>query len=148
MLTMYARLRGVPDNKIKDIVSDAITLLNLGKWADSLCGNYRYNSQWSYLFIYSFHVCYFTCYFSWFCKKCTLYRITCNITFSMSERKWHSLNLKKVTNGLVFILCPDLSSTSWFIKPSAFCNICANMSLGLFIFQAVATEESSVRQLL
>ena len=42
MLTMYARLRGVPDNKIKDIVSDAIELLHLGKWADSLCGNYRY----------------------------------------------------------------------------------------------------------
>ena len=43
MLTMYARLRGVPDNKIKDIVSKAIELLNLEKWADSLCGNYRYN---------------------------------------------------------------------------------------------------------
>ncbi|XP_078344110.1 phospholipid-transporting ATPase ABCA3-like [Oculina patagonica] len=40
MLTMYARLRGVPDGKIKGIVSDAIKLLNLGKWADSLCGNY------------------------------------------------------------------------------------------------------------
>ncbi|KAJ7372892.1 hypothetical protein OS493_016821 [Desmophyllum pertusum] len=40
MLTMYARLRGVPDDKIKDIVSDAIQLLHLGKWADSLCGNY------------------------------------------------------------------------------------------------------------
>ena len=42
MITMYARLRGVPDDKIRDIVSDAIHLLNLEKWADSLCGNYRY----------------------------------------------------------------------------------------------------------
>ncbi|KAL9959228.1 hypothetical protein ACROYT_G036325 [Oculina patagonica] len=40
MLTMYARLRGVPDDKIKGIVTDAIKLLNLEKWADSLCGNY------------------------------------------------------------------------------------------------------------
>ncbi|KAJ7376779.1 hypothetical protein OS493_032513 [Desmophyllum pertusum] len=40
MLTMYARLRGVSDDKIKDIVSDAIRLLHLEKWADSLCGNY------------------------------------------------------------------------------------------------------------
>ena len=41
MLTMYARLRGVPDNKIKDIVCDVIEMINLGKWADSLCGDYR-----------------------------------------------------------------------------------------------------------
>ncbi|KAM7427451.1 hypothetical protein ABFA07_021424 [Porites harrisoni] len=40
MLTMYARLRGVPDEKIKGIVSDIIHLLRLEKWADSLCGNY------------------------------------------------------------------------------------------------------------
>ena len=42
MLTMYARLRGVPDENIKGIVSDIIHLLRLEKWADSLCGNYRY----------------------------------------------------------------------------------------------------------
>ena len=47
MLTMYARLRGVPDDKIKGIVSDAIKLLSLEKWADSLCGNYRYSLQWA-----------------------------------------------------------------------------------------------------
>ncbi|CAH3155546.1 unnamed protein product, partial [Porites evermanni] len=40
MLTMYARLRGVPDEKIKGIVSDIVHLLRLEKWADSLCGNY------------------------------------------------------------------------------------------------------------
>ena len=39
---MYARLRGVPDEKIKGIVSDIIHLLRLEKWADTLCGNYRY----------------------------------------------------------------------------------------------------------
>ena len=48
MLTMYARLRGVPEYRIKDIVTDAINLLNLAKWADTLCGNYRYNLQLSY----------------------------------------------------------------------------------------------------
>ena len=48
MLTMYARLRGVPEYRIKDIVTDAINLLNLAKWADSLCGNYRYNIQLAY----------------------------------------------------------------------------------------------------
>lgn len=50
MLTMYARLRGIPEYKIKDIVTDAINLLNLGKWADSLCGNYRYNLKWAYFY--------------------------------------------------------------------------------------------------
>ena len=48
MLTMYARLRGVPDEKIKGIVSDIIHLLHLEKWADSLCGNYRYTLGLSY----------------------------------------------------------------------------------------------------
>ena len=41
MLTMYARLRGIPEDKVKDVVSDAIERLHLEKWADSLCGNYR-----------------------------------------------------------------------------------------------------------
>ena len=53
MLTMYARLRGVPEYRIKDIVTDAINLLNLSKWADSLCGNYRYNLQLAYTCLFS-----------------------------------------------------------------------------------------------
>ena len=41
MLTMYARLRGVPSNKIEDLVSATIKHLNLTNWADKLCGDYR-----------------------------------------------------------------------------------------------------------
>ena len=41
MLTMYALLRGVPSNKVKDLVSSTIKHLNLTNWADKLCGDYR-----------------------------------------------------------------------------------------------------------
>ena len=41
MLTMYANLRGVRPDKIKDVVSGTIEHLNLTKWADKLCGDYR-----------------------------------------------------------------------------------------------------------
>ena len=41
MLTMYARLRGISDDKIDEVVSVTIEQLSLGKWADKLCGNYR-----------------------------------------------------------------------------------------------------------
>ena len=41
MLTMYAHLRGVPPAKINDLVSGTIQHLNLTKWADKLCGDYR-----------------------------------------------------------------------------------------------------------
>lgn len=58
MLTMYAQLRGVPDDRIKGIVTDAIKLLNLEKWADSLCGNYRYKLQvFLHLFLLSVTTC-------------------------------------------------------------------------------------------
>ncbi|XP_077866667.1 phospholipid-transporting ATPase ABCA3-like [Saccoglossus kowalevskii] len=40
LLNMYARLRGIPDNKIKEVVSTTIDLLNLGNWAEKLCGTY------------------------------------------------------------------------------------------------------------
>ncbi|KAJ7352721.1 hypothetical protein OS493_034326 [Desmophyllum pertusum] len=40
MLTMYARLRGVPSNKLQDLVSATIKHLNLTNWADKLCGDY------------------------------------------------------------------------------------------------------------
>ncbi|KAK3753339.1 hypothetical protein QZH41_015277 [Actinostola sp. cb2023] len=40
MLVMYAQLRGVQPSKINDIVSTTIENMNLGKWADKLCGNY------------------------------------------------------------------------------------------------------------
>ena len=38
---MYAQLRGVPSDKIKGVVAAAIEHLNLRKWADKLCGDYR-----------------------------------------------------------------------------------------------------------
>jgi len=37
---MYARLRGVPSNKIENLVSATIKHLNLTNWADKLCGDY------------------------------------------------------------------------------------------------------------
>ncbi|EDO48951.1 predicted protein [Nematostella vectensis] len=40
MLTMFARLRGVQPDKIPNVVSTTIEHLNLGKWADKLCGDY------------------------------------------------------------------------------------------------------------
>ena len=42
MLQMFARLRGIPHNMIEDVVTDVIQQLNLAKWADKLCGTYRY----------------------------------------------------------------------------------------------------------
>ena len=42
MLQMFARLRGIPRNMIDAIVRDVIQQLNLAKWADKLCGTYRY----------------------------------------------------------------------------------------------------------
>ena len=42
MLQMFARLRGIPYNRIEDVVTDVIQQLNLAKWADKLCGTYRY----------------------------------------------------------------------------------------------------------
>ena len=38
---MFARLRGVPEKQIKEIVETEITRLDLKKYADKKCGNYR-----------------------------------------------------------------------------------------------------------
>lgn len=51
MLTMYANLRGVQPEKIDNLVSATIKHLNLAKWADKLCGDYR---QVYYLSIIAF----------------------------------------------------------------------------------------------
>ena len=42
MLRMFARLRGIPNGMIEDVVTNVIEQLNLGKWADKLFGTYRY----------------------------------------------------------------------------------------------------------
>lgn len=41
MLRMFGRLRGIPGHKLEEMVDDAIKQLNLGKWADKMCGDYR-----------------------------------------------------------------------------------------------------------
>ena len=38
---MFARLRGVPEKQIKEVVETEITRLDLKKYADKKCGNYR-----------------------------------------------------------------------------------------------------------
>ena len=41
MLRMFARLRGIPGHVLEDVVNAAVDQLNLGKWADKMCGDYR-----------------------------------------------------------------------------------------------------------
>ena len=41
LLTMFARLRGIPEKEIKDAVKMEIDRLDLGKHADKICGRYR-----------------------------------------------------------------------------------------------------------
>ncbi|XP_065191574.1 phospholipid-transporting ATPase ABCA3-like [Sycon ciliatum] len=40
LLTMFARLRGIPPNKIQSVVDNLIEELDLKKWASRLCGTY------------------------------------------------------------------------------------------------------------
>ena len=42
LLTMFARLRGIPEHNIKNVVTTIIKRLDLIKNANKLCGNYRY----------------------------------------------------------------------------------------------------------
>ena len=41
LLTMFARLRGIPERYIKGVVSSTITKLDLSKYANKQCGKYR-----------------------------------------------------------------------------------------------------------
>ena len=41
LLTVFARLRGIPEKEIKDAVNAEIDRLDLGKHADKVCGRYR-----------------------------------------------------------------------------------------------------------
>lgn len=56
MLVMYAHLRGVPTDKINELVQHTIESLNLGNWADKMCGTYRFiklhfsNIRWGFTF--------------------------------------------------------------------------------------------------
>ena len=42
LLTMFARLRGVPKKQIKEVVEIEIARLDLKKHANKKCGTYRY----------------------------------------------------------------------------------------------------------
>lgn len=42
MLRMFARLRGIPGGLLEEVVTASVDQLNLGKWADKMCGDYRY----------------------------------------------------------------------------------------------------------
>ena len=41
LLTMFARLRGIPEGSIRDVVTSTIEKLDLEKHANKLCGKYR-----------------------------------------------------------------------------------------------------------
>ena len=41
LLTMFARLRGIPEKEVKAVVEQEIKRLDLKKHANKLCGNYR-----------------------------------------------------------------------------------------------------------
>ena len=41
LLVMFARIRGIKEANIKKAVQDEIDRLDLGIFADKLCGNYR-----------------------------------------------------------------------------------------------------------
>ncbi len=44
LLTMFARLRGIPERYIKEIADNEIRRLDLAKHADKPCGTYRWDS--------------------------------------------------------------------------------------------------------
>ena len=44
LLTVFARLRGIPEHSIKAIVESEIQRIDLTKHADKQCGKYRYTS--------------------------------------------------------------------------------------------------------
>ncbi len=41
LLTMFARLRGVPESQLKEIVNTEIVRVDLNKYSDKKCGSYR-----------------------------------------------------------------------------------------------------------
>lgn len=41
VLTLYARLRGIPEGRVSRVVKDILARLNLDKWAGRGCGTYR-----------------------------------------------------------------------------------------------------------
>ena len=45
LLTMFARLRGIPEALIKDAVEAEISRLDLSKHASKQCGKYRYGTR-------------------------------------------------------------------------------------------------------
>jgi hypothetical protein len=53
---MFARLRGVLEEQIKEVVATEITRLDLKKYADKKCGNYRFVHQILPIHTYAYFV--------------------------------------------------------------------------------------------
>ena len=62
LLWMYARLRGIPERKIREAVDIEIKRLDLQKYAKNRCGTYRY--EYNHLFnkILKWYIC--LCFYS------------------------------------------------------------------------------------
>lgn len=59
LLTMFARLRGVPESQIKEVVDTEITRVDLKKHANKKCGSYRsvnHHLNWNFL-LHFVHAC-------------------------------------------------------------------------------------------
>ena len=52
LLTMFARLRGIPEHEIHGAVASLINKLDLTVHANKLCGNYRY----VYVNVYTYYL--------------------------------------------------------------------------------------------
>ena len=94
LLTMFARLRGIPERYIKEVVAMEIERLDLSKHADKRCGNYRY--------INILHRC--RCVYGYSSPGCGI-------------RLWRLLVHSPFLSSLVYIVYSNLSNTS---SPSSF----------------------------
>ena len=62
LLSMFARLRGIPERLIPETVEAEIARLDLSKHAGKQCGKYRYNLHAHNIHVYTFacvHMCLF-----------------------------------------------------------------------------------------
>ena len=67
LLTMFARLRGIPERLISQAVEAEVNRLDLTKHASKQCGKYRYNN-YTYL--------YYT-----LTRVCTMIRTACDLRY-------------------------------------------------------------------
>ena len=84
LLTMFARLRGIPEKHIKNAVQFEIERLDLVKHANKRCGNYRYLHMYSVVQLFHIHVhvvwiTYVLHYNYMYCYKKYMYNMTCKV---------------------------------------------------------------------